>query len=133
LNEINPKTIKKTNDIEIIKKLPIIDIKKAMSNLRNDDVLFKQILELAIEDIPNYLNSLKHDFDKREPENIKQQAHKLKSSFQLIAAKRCEALVDLISHKSTKMEYESADIHALEREWDRLMQQVKQMIQGQKI
>jgi signal transduction histidine kinase/DNA-binding NarL/FixJ family response regulator len=133
LNEINPKTIKKTNDIEIIKKLPIIDIKKAMSNLRNDDVLFKQILELAIEDIPNYLNSLKHDFDKREPENIKQQAHKLKSSFRLIAAKRCEALVDLITHKSIRMEYEFTDIHALEREWHRLVQQVKQMIQGQKI
>lgn len=133
MNEINPKTIKKTKSIEIIKKLPILDIKKALSNLRNDDVLFQQILELAIEDIPNYLNSLKHDFDKREPENIKQQAHKLKSSFQLIAAKRCEALVDLISHKSIKMEYESADIHALEIEWHRLVQQVKQMIQGQKI
>lgn len=125
MNEINPKTIKKTNDIEIIKNLPIIDIKKAMSNLRNDDVLFQEVLELAIEDIPNYLNSLKHDFDKREQENIKQQAHKLKSSFQLIAAKRCEALVDLISNKSIKMEYEAADIHALEREWDRLVQFIR--------
>jgi len=130
MNEINPKRYQTSPNIEKIRDLPIIDIKKAMSNLRNDYVLFSQVLELAINDIPNYLSALKYDFNKKESESIKHQTHKLKSSFQLIAAKRCEALVELISQKSKMNEYQTADIHALEREWNQLKQKVQKILQG---
>jgi len=120
-----------SNKNVIIKELPVIDINKAMSNLRNDNVLLKQVLEMAIEDIPQYIKELKENVNKRQPENIKQQTHKLKSSFQLIGAKRCEAIIDLITQKNMQLTYDAADIYLLEREWLRLNQQLKEIIQGQ--
>jgi len=126
LREIQPQVSNKTEEIN---ELPLIDINKAMLNLRNDDALFIQVLELAVEDIPQYMEELKNNFDKRKPEKIKQQMHKLKSSFQLIAAKRCEAIVDLISQKCTQLAYDPADMYLLESEWLALAQQVKEIIQ----
>ena len=118
------------NTTEETKELPVIDINEALSNMRNDTLLLKQMLEMAIEDIPKYMADLKHTFNERAPEKIKQETHKLKSSFQLIAAKRCEALVALISQQCSQSVYEPDEISLLENEWQMLVQKVQTIIQG---
>jgi len=132
INEINPE-LKKVSEKIKNNELPLIDIKEVINNLRNDDALIKQILELAIEDIPEYIKTLKHNLYKRQPEEIKMQTHKLKSSFQLISAKRCEAVVNLISQNSNNLEYDLAVINLLESEWDRLVHKVQKILQEKKI
>ena len=61
------------------------------------------------------------------------QIHKLKSSFQLIGAKRCEAVVDLLSQNNNNLKYDLAVIYLLENEWDQLMIIVQKMLQEKKI
>jgi len=124
--ETNPKS-QQVSTIETINKLPLIDIKEAMSNLQNDNDLFKEIIELAVIDIPEYIKSLKHHMNKRHSEYIKQDIHKLNASFKLIAAKRCGSIVDLISQKNNIAEYDLADIDSLENEWNGLIHLLKEM------
>jgi len=126
----NHKTESSTDiNTESIIKWPVIDIKTAMLRLRNDDILFKQVLKTVLEDVQQYITSLKDSFINSQNENVQQNIHKLKSSFQLIAAKRCDVVVELISEKFNNNSLTLTYIHWLETEWDILSQQIKEITQ----
>jgi len=124
----NPKQAK--SDIKEIDKLPVIDLNKARGRFRNDDNLLKQVLEMAVEDIPVYMKSLEVYIFERQWENVQQDIHKLKSSFKLIAANRCETFIELISKKVASFDYDPDDFHSLEKEWQRLFHEIKVIIKG---
>jgi len=121
-----------SSDNEKIDQLPIIDIKEAKARLRNDDSLFKQILEMAVEDIPLYIATLEENLFDRQPGKVQQNLHKLKSSFKLIAAKRCLASIELISQKIDSFNDDPADFHSLKKEWQHLFHQIKLITKGKK-
>lgn len=112
-----------------VSMLPILDKQKAMSYLKNDQLLLKEILEMTLKEIPLYLDALKKYISNKHNDKIKFQIHKFKTCFKLIGAARCQAFLDIISQKNKTSENDPEDLHLFEIECNKLIKQAKIMIQ----
>jgi len=104
-----------------------LDIKKALHEMGNDIDIYREILEVFLEDTPRLINEIKEDFSNKAFKNLERKSHSIKSTARTIGGMKLGDIAATIENLIKDEDCSSLEpfINQIEPEFQLLLQALK--------
>lgn len=111
--KIDSKIIEKEKETGLNATYQNIDLSLLKEKADGDDIYYKEMLEIYIETMPEYLNELKQFYDVKNLQEFSAQAHKIKSPVALFGAEKLKTILVTLEQltPSNVNEYDLQDLY----------------------